>query len=181
MAENMYSITGTVDVPKEGSPDEIEKQKWKIENIPESHILMSNTFKNLLGDIEDEDNPEFSVPILNYDKDTIVKIFEYINHLKTNSESFCNMSIEEYSQQPEIMEVENSFKIEEMETYCKMVDASDFLDIPIITESLSKRIANIIKGKEPEEIRALFDIEDDLTEEEKAQINDELNVINTVE
>ena len=44
MAENMYSIIGKVDVPKEGSPDETEKQEWKI-RVPDNYKLYKEFIK----------------------------------------------------------------------------------------------------------------------------------------
>ena len=57
--------------------------------------------------------------------------------------------------------------VEELE---ELVMAANYLDIKSLYYLGCQSIAALIKGKSPDEIRALFGIEDDLTEEEKAEI-----------
>ncbi|KAH7697018.1 E3 ubiquitin ligase complex SCF subunit sconC [Aphelenchoides avenae] len=57
--------------------------------------------------------------------------------------------------------------VEELE---ELVMAANYLDIKSLYYFGCQSIAALIKGKSPEEIRALFGLEDDLTEEEKAEI-----------
>jgi S-phase kinase-associated protein 1 len=154
-------------------------EEWEIKGIPKDDILMSKTFSNLLDDIDDD---ELILPIKNYKKISVEAIFQYIKHLRGQGDTFLSQTIEYYSQQPkdEILPIEDEFKIESMELMQEMLDIADFLDIPIILESLCKRCGILIKGKEPEEIRRIFDIKDDFSAEEKAEIQRELQVINTI-
>ena len=48
--------------------------------------------------------------------------------------------------------------------------AADYLDIKGLLDVTCKTVANMIKGKTPEEIRKTFNIKNDFTEEEKAQV-----------
>jgi S-phase kinase-associated protein 1 len=57
--------------------------------------------------------------------------------------------------------------------------ASNYLDIQPLLEIGCRAVANIIKGRSPEEVRELFDIEDDLTPEEKEQIERENEWVNS--
>ena len=57
--------------------------------------------------------------------------------------------------------------VEELE---ELVMAANYLDIKSLYYYGCQAIAALIKGKSPDEIRALFGIEDDLTEEEKNEI-----------
>ncbi|KAH7707009.1 S-phase kinase-associated protein 1 [Aphelenchoides avenae] len=52
----------------------------------------------------------------------------------------------------------------------ELVMAANYLDIKSLYYFGCQSIAALIKGKSPDEIRALFGLEDDLTEEEKAEI-----------
>ena len=47
------------------------------------------------------------------------------------------------------------------------------MDIKPLLELASSKIASIIKGKSPEEIRKIFNIQNDFTPEEEAQIREE--------
>ena len=50
------------------------------------------------------------------------------------------------------------------------LQAANYLDIKGLLDVTCKTIANMIKGKTPEEIRKTFNIKNDFTEEEKAQV-----------
>lgn len=174
MTEKIYTIKGTITL-ENGTLEE-----WEINNIPENDILMSTTFSNLLEDITEENDDENIIPIVNYKKISVDSIFKYIAHLREKSETFLSTSIEDYSEKSEITPEETEFNIESMELMTEMLDVADFLDIPIILESLCRRTAFYIKGKEPDEIRQIFNIKDDFSAEEKAEIQEELNVINSI-
>lgn len=49
--------------------------------------------------------------------------------------------------------------------------AANYLDIKGLLDVTCKTVANMIKGKSPEEIRKTFNIKNDFTEEEEAQVS----------
>lgn len=49
--------------------------------------------------------------------------------------------------------------------------AANYLDIKGLLDVTCKTVANMIKGKTPEEIRKTFNIKNDFTEEEEAQVD----------
>ena len=51
-----------------------------------------------------------------------------------------------------------------------MFKAANYLDIKGLLDVTCKTVANMIKGKSPEEIRKTFNIKNDFTEEEEAQV-----------
>ncbi len=51
--------------------------------------------------------------------------------------------------------------------------ASNYLDIKALLDVGCKTVANMIKGKSPEEIRKTFNIQNDFTAEEEEQIRRE--------
>lgn len=48
------------------------------------------------------------------------------------------------------------------------------MDIKGLLDVTCKTVANMIKGKTPEEIRKTFNIKNDFTEEEEAQVSDSI-------
>lgn len=51
-----------------------------------------------------------------------------------------------------------------------VLQAANYLDIKGLLDVTCKTVANMIKGKTPEEIRKTFNIKNDFTEEEEAQV-----------
>lgn len=57
------------------------------------------------------------------------------------------------------------------------MQAANYLDIKGLLDVTCKTVANMIKGKTPEEIRKTFNIKNDFTEEEEAQVLHSLGLI----
>ena len=55
--------------------------------------------------------------------------------------------------------------------------AANYLDIKGLLDVTCKTVANMIKGKSPEEIRKTFNIKNDFTEEEEAQVSFKLKLL----
>lgn len=58
-------------------------------------------------------------------------------------------------------------------TYKSSPQAANYLDIKALLDVGCKTVANMIKGKSPEEIRKTFNIQNDFTQEEEDQIRRE--------
>ena len=61
----------------------------------------------------------------------------------------------------------------EQETLFEYVLAANYLDIKPLLELSCAKVASMIKGKSVQEVRNLFNIENDFTPEEEAQIMEE--------
>ena len=58
----------------------------------------------------------------------------------------------------------------DLQTLFEMILAANFLDFKPMLNLTCKAVAEMIKGKSPEDIKKIFGIEGDFTEEEKAQV-----------
>lgn len=64
----------------------------------------------------------------------------------------------------------------DQEMLFEIILAANYLDIKPLLDVGCKTVANMIKGKQPEEIRKLFNIVNDFTPEEEAQIKKEVRL-----
>ena len=61
----------------------------------------------------------------------------------------------------------------ELEIIFEIILAANYMDIRPLMDLACAKVASIIKGKSPEEIRKVFNIQNDFTPEEEAQIREE--------
>lgn len=182
--EKLYNIKVTF---SDDSPNSI------IENIPERYIELSSVFYSQINDIEDENaddetNSEVCIIITEsikkqFNFDSVVLLYKYIAHLDSSSEGeFIKLTIEQYYElyYDKLSDIEITFELN-IEQIPLIANLAHFLDIPIIVESLSNRIGKDIKGKSAEEIREMLGLDDDLTPEQKAEIEREIEAINLIQ
>ena len=65
-----------------------------------------------------------------------------------------------------------SFQVDQV-TLFELILAANYLDIKGLLDVSCKTVANMIKGKSPEEIRKTFNIKNDFTPEEEEQVRRE--------
>jgi len=141
-------------------------------------IKKSVTLKNMLEDIgEGEDMP---IPLPNITANILEKVIEYLEHHKNDpSPNDDDENKEEKEEKEEKKDDKRTDNIDEWDTNFMKVDqatifelilASNYLDIKPLLDLGCKTVANMIKGKTPEEIRKTFNIKNDFTPEEETAV-----------
>ncbi|KAH7718733.1 SKR-1 protein [Aphelenchoides avenae] len=136
-------------------------------------LRLSHTFDTMYRDLGLEESGEFpgDYPVKEIEARVFRKVVEWCTEHKGQPDPVIE-------QDPNTRErkwftfsdyEKKSFEapVEELE---ELVMAANYLDIKSLYYFGCQSIAALIKGKSPEEIRALVGLEDDLTEEEKAEI-----------
>jgi S-phase kinase-associated protein 1 len=72
-----------------------------------------------------------------------------------------------------IQEWYTNFVAVEHETLFELILAANYMDIKPLLDLTCNKVAGMIKGKTPEEIRQMFGIVNDFTPEEEAQVIEE--------
>lgn len=136
---------------------EIEVDKKVIEK--------SILIKNMIEDVGDSDEP---IPIPNVNEKILQKVKEWCiqheNDKIQEEENLRNTDIEEWDKK--------FFEVDQ-ETLFDIILAANYLDIKGLLDTGCKTVANMIKGKSAEEIRKTFNITNDFSPEEEAQIKKE--------
>jgi S-phase kinase-associated protein 1 len=117
-------------------------------------VDMSITLKNLLEDTGD-DVETHVVPLPNVSSATLSKVLEYCKyHVDAHSED------EKKAWEAEFVKLDQA-------TIFELILASNYLDIKDLIHLLCTTVANLVRGKTPEEIRKTFNIKNDFTKEEE--------------
>ncbi|CAO3634278.1 unnamed protein product [Cunninghamella blakesleeana] len=140
-----------------------DNEQFEVDkNVAERSVLI----KNMLEDIEESSAP---IPLPNVTAKVLRKVIEWCEYHKdepitTDETDRRNTDIDEWDQK--YMEVDQ-------ETLFDIILAANYLDIKTLLDVGCKTVANMIKGKTAEEIRKIFNIVNDFTPEEEAQIRKE--------
>ena len=128
---------------------------------------MSTTVKNMLDDMDGVENTP--IPLPNAPSKILPKVIEYC---KYHLEHDVATTTEE-KQTNDIIPWDQEFCKVDQETLFGLIMAANYLDIKALLDLTCKTFANMIHGKTPEEIRNLFNIENDFTPEEEEQVRKE--------
>jgi len=133
-------------------------------------IEMSGTLRNMMDDLN-EGGDSSSIPVPNVTSKIMQKVIEYCTHhhahpapALTDDRARLDEPIDAWDQE---------FCKVDLNTIFELILAANYLDIHQLLDVTCKSIANIIKGKSPEEIRKIFNIKNDFSPEEEEQVRKE--------
>ena len=125
--------------------------------VAERSILI----KNLMGDIGDQAINDI-IPISEVNETVLNKVFEWCRHHRADPPASTDMD-----------EWDQKFMQVDQEMLFEIILAANYPDIKALLDVGCKMVANMIKGKSPEEIRKTFNIQNDFTPEEEDEIRRE--------
>ncbi|KAG7814032.1 hypothetical protein KL921_000306 [Ogataea angusta] len=152
--------------------------KFPVERkVAEKSILIKNMLKNLLPaeeeeeDDEDEDEP-IEVPTQNVRSAVMKNILEWCDHYKDYN--FPDDEQDDDSKKSAPIDAwDKNFLNVDQEMLYEIILAANYLNIKPLLNAGCKVVAEMIRGKSPEEIRKTFNIVNDFTPEEEAAIRRE--------
>lgn len=135
-------------------------------DVAERSVLI----KQMIEDIGETDQP---IPLPNVSSSVLTKVLEYCSHHRHDPPVPADDTDEMRRRATDISEWDAKFIQVDQEMLFEIILAANYLDIKSLLDIGCKTVANMIKGKQPEEIRKLFNIQNDFTPEEEAQIRRE--------
>jgi S-phase kinase-associated protein 1 len=135
---------------------------------------MSNTVKTMLEDLGfDDSKKDETVPLPRVSSDILKLIIDWSTHHK--DEKVYENNNDDYKERriDDIPKWDVDFLKVDQSTLFEIILAASYLDINDLLEVGCQTVANMMKGKTPEEIRKIFNIENDLTPEEEDEIRKE--------
>ena len=133
---------------------------------------MSTTIKNLIDDIDELDEGT-AIPVPYVSGAILEKVIQYCEYHLENPVPAVEDKSHEEKRTDDIIPWDAEFCQVDQSTLFELILAANFLDIKSLLDLTCKTVANMIKGKSPEEIRKLFNIKNDFTPEEEEQIRKE--------
>jgi len=128
--------------------------------------------KNLLDDLAPESTNE-PIPIPNVNEAVLKKVMEWCEHHKADPPTASDDDSDSRKKSTDIEEWDQKYMQVDQEMLFEIILAANYLDIKALLDVGCKTVANMIKGKSPEEIRKTFNIQNDFTPEEEDQIRRE--------
>ncbi|CCU76648.1 unnamed protein product [Blumeria hordei] len=139
----------------------------------DSQVAMKSVLiKNMIEDLGDA-VAESDVPIPNVNESVLRKVIEWCQHHKHDPAPAADDDSDSRKRTTDIEEWDQKFMQVDQEMLFEIILASNYLDIKPLLDVGCKTVANMIKGKSPEEIRKTFNITNDFTPEEEEQIRRE--------
>ena len=121
-----------------------------------------------------EDYPDDAeVPLNNVKSNILKKIKEYLEHYQESDPKEIERPLASQNYQDCVEPWDYEFINVDLDLIFEIILAANYMDIKPLLELATSKIASIIKGKTPEEIRKTFNIQNDFTPEEEQQIRDE--------
>ena len=151
-----------------------EKVKLLCQESDEVEVDREVAEKSLLikGIIDDSGIDE-QIPLPNVKRPILEKVITFCTHLKDHAAPEIEKPLRSENM-ASVVDVWYADYINlEQEILFELILASNYLDIKPLLELACAKVASLIKNKSIEEIRKFFNIENDFTPEEEAQIMEE--------
>ena len=150
----------------------LESSDGEIITVEADVIRQAITIDDMLRDLEDQGfSDDEPIPIANVTSNILKKIIEWCRHHK--DENPLTEESESDVKTDDIPTWDVEFLKVDQGTLFELIMAANYLNIKRLLDMCCKSVANMIKGKSAAEIRKTFNIKNDFTEEEEAQVRKE--------
>ncbi|RDD38285.1 Skp1-related protein, partial [Trichoplax sp. H2] len=140
---------------------------WPFQRISSPFLTLLSTRTDLgVGEVNE------AVPLQNVNNAILELVVKWAEHHKDDPPPPDDDDIRE-KRTDDIDPWDQEFLKVDQGTLFEIILAANYLDIKGLLDSACKTVANMIKGKTPEEIRRTFNIKNDFTPEEEAQVRKE--------
>lgn len=147
-----------------------EDASFKV-RIPRKAALMSELIASMLKD--DEEDEESEIPLQEVSKDILLKVVEFLTkHMEDPMKEIVKPIVSNKMEEL-VGEWDAKFIDLEQEPLFRVILAANYLDIPSLLDLGIAKVASMIKGKEPDEVKKIFGIDADITPEEEKMVRDQ--------
>eukprot|EP00286_Rhodomonas_abbreviata_P025873 CAMPEP_0181313132 /NCGR_PEP_ID=MMETSP1101-20121128/14085_1 /TAXON_ID=46948 /ORGANISM="Rhodomonas abbreviata, Strain Caron Lab Isolate" /LENGTH=170 /DNA_ID=CAMNT_0023420065 /DNA_START=30 /DNA_END=542 /DNA_ORIENTATION=- len=161
----------------ETNPDDIRtihlvSQEGESFDVPLSVGKMSDLVKTMIDDEQEEDEAQ-EIPLPNVKSAILAKVIEFAQHYKAEPMTEIEKPLKSANMAEVVQEWYSTFVAVDQEVLFELILAANYMDIKPLLDLTCATVASMIKGKSPEDIRKTFNIVNDFTPEEEAQVREE--------
>ena len=140
------------------------------------HSKLCETMINDEDEDEDEDengNTTQEIPLVNVKSEILALVITFCKEHSKIKMNPIEKPLKSKDMKELVSEFDYNFIQVEQEVLFELILAANYMDIKDLLDLTCATVASMIKGKSPEEIRKTFDIVNDFTPEQEAQIREE--------
>ncbi|CAM6049350.1 unnamed protein product [Sphagnum compactum] len=134
--------------------------------VEEAVAFESQAVKNMIEDT----GMDLPIPLPNVSSKILAKVIEYCKYHVDNQKSTDDKPA---TPEDEIKAWDQDFVKVDQATLFDLILAANYLNIKSLLDLTCQTVADMIKGKTPEEIRKTFNIKNDFTPEEEEEVRRE--------
>ena len=151
---------------------ELVSKDEKTFKVAKKVILMSGLIKDMLEEDEQDEGDIPTIPVPNVDAGPLVKVLDYCKHHWNNKADEIEKPLKGKIEDV-VCDWDKKFLKMDQSLLIELIMAANYLNIKDLLDLTCAKVASMIKGKSPEQIREMFGIENDLSESETLKIKEE--------
>jgi len=144
----------------------LKSQEGEIYEVPKKICMMSELIKTMAeGDKEADD-----IPLLNVKSNVLKKVVEYMRYHADNPPKDIEKPLKSPNMSEVVSQWDADFVDVDQELLFELILAANYMDVKPLLDLACAKVATMIKGKNPEQIRQTFNIVNDFTPEEEQAV-----------
>ncbi|EER09550.1 S-phase kinase-associated protein 1A, putative [Perkinsus marinus ATCC 50983] len=148
----------------------LRSSQGEVFDVPTNVACMSNLIQNMVedGGVDEE------IPLPNVKTAILAKVIEYCKHHESNPPDEISKPLKSTNlAECGVSDWDCGYVNIEQGMLFELILAANYMDIKPLLDLTCAKVASMIKGKTTEEIRQQFNIVNDFTPEEEAQLREE--------
>jgi len=162
----METVKGLDDGGDSNETLRLESQEGEKFTVPKKVALMSELVKTMA----EGDKEENEIPLPNVKSSVLKKVVEYMRYHADNPAKEIEKPLKSANMAEVVSQWDADFVDVDQELLFELILAANYMDIKPLLDLTCAKVASMIKGKTPEQIRKTFNIVNDFTPEEEAAV-----------
>jgi len=159
----------SLDEPAADEKLKLISQEEEAFPVPRKVALMSELVKTMV----EGDKEEKEIPLPNVKSAVLKKVVDYMNYHTDNPAKEIEKPLKSANMHEVVTKWDADYVDVDQELLFELILAANYMDIKPLLDLTCAKVASMIKGKTPEQIRKAFNIANDFTPEEEEAVRAE--------